>query len=528
MVTLVGLLFGSHYLRMKGHRAPFIMFFSFLWILSITAGQLSYKLPLDLWGYFTINLKYSSSIYVLIFSSILLVYICEGVQAARDIIFASIGIQAITVLYHHFLGSVTLPLLSAEKMQAAKLIFKSSFRQQMVSTLTTVIDLFFAVTFFQLLVNRLKKVPMGLLIYLALLGTLYLDSLLFLAGTRFETFFSALTSHLIFKTIIVSAVAVPFSLYVNRFKELGGLDLNRGSLDIFKKLEEIKEELSVAYEHLREYAATLEKKVQERTQKLEQSNKDLREAHRIAAQDLNMAIRIQSRLMPKENPDQSKWDIAFEFKPMAGVSGDLYDFYEIDGVLYGVGLFDVSGHGIASGLITVIAKTVIYHIFKQMKNNSLDEVIKKINIELQQAMGNTDNFLTGVLLRFDEDSIEYVNAGHPDIIIKKSTKVVERMTRDDIDWKGSILGIKGLLSDFSTLKFNAEKGDTILIYSDGLSESRMPNGEEYSEDSIAESLNNTPDGTAREILDSVMFKFYDSVKTENLDDDLSVLLLKKN
>ncbi|MCP4136650.1 MAG: SpoIIE family protein phosphatase [bacterium] len=535
IIILMVLIFGFHYLRMKTYRTPYIVLFSFLWLLSMITGHLGYKIQLDLWGYLTLNIRYSSSIYVLIFSCILLVYVCEGVRAGRDIIIASIGIQAIMVICQYFLGSITLPLLSDEKLQAAVLVFEPSFRRQVVSISSTIVDLFFAVTFFQFLVNRLKKVPTGLHIYLALLATLYLDSLLFVAGTRFDTFLPTLTSHLIYKTVIVSAIAVPFALYVNRFKQRGGLDLDRGSLDIFMKLEKMEEELSIAYQRLQEYAATLEEKVQERTEdlqcanrKLERSNKELTEAQRVAEQDLCMAISVQSRLMPKENPDQSNWDIAFEFKPMAGVSGDLYDFYEIDGTLHGVGLFDVSGHGIASGLITVIAKPIIYRAFKRMKNNRLDEVITKINLKLQQAMGNTDNFLTGVLLRFNEDTIEYVNAAHPDIIIKRSNGSVDKIIRDDLEWKGSVLGIEEMTSEFKTLKFNTGKGDIVLIYSDGLPESRNPEGVDYTEARIVESITSAPDGTAQETLNFVMNNFYDFVKTKKLGDDLSVLLLKKN
>ncbi|MBP7585204.1 MAG: PAS domain S-box protein, partial [Spirochaetes bacterium] len=77
------------------------------------------------------------------------------------------------------------------------------------------------------------------------------------------------------------------------------------------------------------------------------SNKKLEEAQRIAARDMEMAINVQADLFPAAAPETAEWDSAFHFRPAAGVSGDMYDFYMDGDTLIGASLFDVSGHGIS-------------------------------------------------------------------------------------------------------------------------------------------------------------------------------------
>jgi PAS domain S-box-containing protein len=115
---------------------------------------------------------------------------------------------------------------------------------------------------------------------------------------------------------------------------------------------------------------------------LKQANKELRARQRIAELEMNIASNIQSQLFPKEPPFSNDWDIAFVFKPLMGVSGDFYDFYEDDGILKGLSLFDVAGHGISSGLITLLARSIISRHFNEMTDHNLARVIKNIKVHL--------------------------------------------------------------------------------------------------------------------------------------------------
>jgi len=98
--------------------------------------------------------------------------------------------------------------------------------------------------------------------------------------------------------------------------------------------------------------------------KILESNRELQSAIEESGRDMSMAVSVQKGFFPAVAPKVAGWDIALIFEPAAGVSGDLYDFYtngdELNGVLVG----DVSGMGIASGLITLLARSIFFRKLK--------------------------------------------------------------------------------------------------------------------------------------------------------------------
>jgi serine phosphatase RsbU (regulator of sigma subunit) len=258
------------------------------------------------------------------------------------------------------------------------------------------------------------------------------------------------------------------------------------------------------------------------------TNNELEETQRIARQDMIMAANVQSTLFPKEPPGLRGWDIAFKFKPMSGVSGDFYDFYIEKDTLEGVALFDVSGHGIASGLITMIARSVLFRNFKKGGDMALGRILEQSNRELISEIGKTDKYLTGVILRFKADSVEYVNAAHPDLLCKKhESGDVQLVSPEGIDYRGMFMGVDGLDKSYKTLKFHVNNNDVLLLYTDCLDESRNSEREEYGIERIKKSVMKAPGGSAKQILDSIMEDFNKFVSGHEISDDLTVVVLKK-
>jgi len=263
---------------------------------------------------------------------------------------------------------------------------------------------------------------------------------------------------------------------------------------------------------------------------LNQTNMELKEAQRIASIDMMMAINVQSNLFPKESPLSDEWDIAFEFTPVSGVSGDMYDFYTKDGELKGLSLFDVSGHGIASGLITMLGKSILYRLFHASMDLKLNRIMEKFNSELINDLNNVDNYLTGVLLRFNENNIEYVNAGHTDLLCRKIASKTAKIVKPNqgVDFKGMFLGIKEMADKYKMISFPIEKGDSMLLYSDCLIEATGPDYKSFGMQNLLESYGNAPDGSAKEILDHITSDLYDYTGSEPLNDDLTIIVIKKS
>ena len=318
---------------------------------------------------------------------------------------------------------------------------------------------------------------------------------------------------------------------------------------ITQNFNEMTMAMNGARKELDEYAENLEEKVEERTKELQKSNteltatmnvmeamndelvmtnKELEEAQRIAARDMEMAVYVQTSFFPKEAPKNRDWEISYIFEPMAGVSGDMYDFYTEEGKLLGLSLFDVSGHGIASGLITMIAKSIIFRRFMEMQDEKLQDIIEKVNNELIEEIGKVDNYLTGLLVRFDDNNIEFINAGHTDpIYYNAASKKVKIVDLKDNSIKGMFLGIESMKDKYKSLSFSMEKDDILLLYTDCLIESKNIENEEYGIRNIVLSLRQYKDLSSSDILEKITQDLFLYTGTDKITDDLTILLIRR-
>lgn len=262
------------------------------------------------------------------------------------------------------------------------------------------------------------------------------------------------------------------------------------------------------------------------------ANEELHETHIEYKKDLTLASKVQSSFFPSQVPFSDMYDVAFCFKPSSDISGDFYDFFYTPGKknLDGIGLFDISGHGVSSGLITLLARSLIRRIYENNRETMLSTVTDEINRQLITELDAVDHYITGILLRFRNDVIEYVNCAHPAMMYRRSAtgKTGLVINRDGMSVSGPFLGIQSLEEPFHEFHLKISSGDTLLLFTDCLPESRNKDDDLYGEIRVLESLEGAPDGSASEMLQYVldeMFKF--TGKKENFRDDLTVILLKK-
>jgi sigma-B regulation protein RsbU (phosphoserine phosphatase) len=258
-----------------------------------------------------------------------------------------------------------------------------------------------------------------------------------------------------------------------------------------------------------------------------ETNRKLEDASRIAQLDMKMAANVQTSFFPKTSPRTSNWDTAFVFRPMSGVSGDFLDFYITDGRLDGLVLMDVSGHGIASGLLTMIARSIFRRNFYTSSDKKLNEILEASNRELINEIGMTEMYLTGIMLRFSDDAVEYVNAAHEDILCKNSKSVnAIKMHLKDVDFKGMFLGKAETEDTYTTVKLIHHKNDALILFTDGITESKNAGRKEFGIDNLIMSFKNAPEGPASTILGHIMKDFERHLAEVPPGDDLTVIVLK--
>lgn len=273
----------------------------------------------------------------------------------------------------------------------------------------------------------------------------------------------------------------------------------------------------------------LEAEVESRTKALTKANEELELKNYESERDMELAVHVQESFYMHDF-DFPDWDIAVSFNPLSGVSGDLYDFYLIEGKLRGFGLFDVSGHGISSGLVTMLAKNAILSEFMKTLPLNLTDATRRINDAIIRVKGKIDNYLTGIIFRMDKDNpskIEFTNAGNPYPLVKhKDSEEAELLLPDKRMPQYGMIGIEGMSVSFQNIPIVLEEGDSILIYTDGFSESENKDGEQYGNERIQKSFG-AASGSSEEIIRCLMQDFNSFVEDAEIKDDITVIVLKR-
>jgi len=261
---------------------------------------------------------------------------------------------------------------------------------------------------------------------------------------------------------------------------------------------------------------------------LKELNSSLRREQSMAEIELELAHDIQTSLFPAKPPVVEGWDLAFVSKPRSGVSGDFYDFYTDGEMLEGMSLFDVSGHGVAPALITILSKPVLFKNFKKYSSGKTAGIIDAANSELVEQLEDVNTYITGILLRMKDDAVEYVNAGHPDLLLMRGgSGFVKAVSDPECRFKGKPMGISSHKSQYCSLRFRLSPGDSILLFTDGLIEGRnssgLPFGRERIESAFAETLGMNASGA----IEHIMMRFAGFTEGEPSSDDITIIAARR-
>lgn len=264
--------------------------------------------------------------------------------------------------------------------------------------------------------------------------------------------------------------------------------------------------------------------------------KELSEANFVLSKGLETVAHVQKNFLPQKNKTFRGWDLAISYTALDNnVSGDLYDYYFTGSILDGLGIFDVSGHGIPAGLMTILAKGIISQHFITGRDQAepLSDVLVDINKSYIKEKVNVENYITGLLFRFSEFnakdvcSVEFANAGHPYplMYVAEENEVKELKPKDEKQY--GILGIEGLDVSFPPINVRASKDDIFVCFTDGLTEAMDKNGKEFSKDQIISLLKKYHNETPNLIMNRIIDAMYKFIGKEPISDDITLIVLKR-
>ncbi len=264
--------------------------------------------------------------------------------------------------------------------------------------------------------------------------------------------------------------------------------------------------------------------------------RELSEANYVLSKGLETVAHVQKNFLPQKNKTFRGWELAISYNALDNnVSGDLYDYYFTEGILDGMGIFDVSGHGIPAGLMTILAKSIISQHFITGMNSEepISNVLKDINKSYIKEKVNVENYITGLLFRFSEFnkkdicSIEFANAGHPYPLYYDSEKDTVTELKQHEEKQYGILGVEGLDVSFPPISFRAAQNDIIVCYTDGLTDCLNHKGEEFGKERIFKLVQQYHNESAIMIMNRIMDKFNDFIGSQKITDDITLIVLKR-
>ena len=286
--------------------------------------------------------------------------------------------------------------------------------------------------------------------------------------------------------------------------------MNRGAYDFITKPIDLKD-----------LEITIEKSLKE----IEEYKLVLSAHNKLIAlqQELDIATTIQTSILPKNFPafpDRKEFDIYAKMLPAKEVGGDLYDFFLIDKYRLGVVVGDVSGKGIAAALLMAVCKTLLKAT--ALKGIPADNVLSEVNnILVDESPSNMFVTIFYGVLDTRSGSFEYSNAGHNSPYLISNDGTINQLSNvgglllgamKDVEYQSNVIMLK--------------PGESVVFYTDGVTEAFNKNEEEFNEKRLEEVLLNKNGFAPKDFVQQVFEQLQNFTNGVEQSDDITCLALK--
>jgi sigma-B regulation protein RsbU (phosphoserine phosphatase) len=263
-------------------------------------------------------------------------------------------------------------------------------------------------------------------------------------------------------------------------------------------LKTVASQLAVQLENIRLYTEEVER------QKIEE--------------ELSVARAIQRRLLPAQVPDLSGFELARLNVASAQVSGDYYDFVDL-GETWGLVIADVSGKGLPASLLASNLQASIRALATYRSEPAA--IFTAVNTTLYEST-DPERFATAFLACLDPGTglIRYANAGHNYPILRRSDGRIEELARGATPL-GAFPGI-----DYQEARTGLEPGDVLVLYTDGVTETEDPEGDQFGEKRLEDLLHRCHGCTAETIVDRIR-DAVDSHGEGSAGDDMTLIVVRR-
>ncbi|NTW09498.1 MAG: SpoIIE family protein phosphatase [Anaerolineaceae bacterium] len=233
--------------------------------------------------------------------------------------------------------------------------------------------------------------------------------------------------------------------------------------------------------------------------------------------EFQLARQIQKTFLPQFIPGVEGWDIDLRWRTAREVGGDFYDAFLTRDNRIAFAIADVSDKGMPAALYMTVTRTLIRATSQSI--TSPDEVLNRVN-ELLVEESQNGMFVTAIFALLDPKTgiLEYANAGHNlPLLFRGDSQRIEKLAKG-----GIALGVIENV-EYVCHRLQIEERDTLLLYTDGVTEAFSSSGEQFSETRLINALQENLYGSASELLQSLEDLINVFRKGEPPSDDLTML-----
>ncbi|MBB4326272.1 sigma-B regulation protein RsbU (phosphoserine phosphatase) [Rhizobium leguminosarum] len=285
-------------------------------------------------------------------------------------------------------------------------------------------------------------------------------------------------------------------------------------------------------EQISYHTENLEQLVEERTAQIEDAkeeistlNAQLQRENRRLGTELAVAERIQLMVLPlhQELEEFQALEIAAYMRPAEEVGGDYYDVLK-SGNRLKIGIGDVTGHGLESGVLMLMVQSVA-RALQEAGNTDAVKFLTDLNSALFKNIVRTkiDKHLTLAFL--DYDGKEMILSGqHEEVVIVRANGKVERIDTMDL---GIPIGLEADISAFiKTREIAFEKGDVILLHTDGVTEAENDAGELFGIERLCREALRLKDQSAEKVVSGIVATLMLFIGSQKIYDDITLLAVR--